>query len=228
MEKKKSGLLGDLLKMPFKIAIQPFKSAKEYYGKPYENEEYKSTFAQKQRLKKTIPLVLSGEIISDSDKKFMNMFNDFLTSEGVKPVDQSNIKMSCDEDKNCVPYIYKSSGKVKKSSVKDEENDDNEEENSEKSIYKAHFKGELKPKDSTKNFKENQIYSLVYLGKAQRKNFLELYFKNAFLKENDYLIFVTKIDNPFDRVINYTVYQNNSKIPLKHPTLLGDVNVKIY
>ena len=39
----------------------------------------------------------------------MNLFNNFITQEGHSPVDQSNVKMDCDGQPDCRPYLYKSS-----------------------------------------------------------------------------------------------------------------------
>lgn len=223
-------LRNNIFVLPFRALAAPITAAKEYYTKPYKGQKYEGTFAQKLRLKKIAGLIYNGELLSNSDRLFMDMFNRFVTGEGHTPVDQSEVIMKCSDSPKCEPYIYKGgkySGSYKeKENVESEEEKDKPIDNS-KSRYKFYFNNELKPKNSNSYFKIKGVYNMTFLGKVQKNNKIEYNFKNNFLEKNDYLIFSSRHANTIGRYVEYEVYQDNFKTPLKNREYLGKVSIKI-
>jgi hypothetical protein len=227
---KKTGPLGNIYKSvlsaPFKLANLPFKSHRQYYGKPKEGEVYEASFIQKQRLKKILPLLLNGKNLSEYDRHFMDMFNDFLTGEGQQPVNQSTSTMNCDDKFECVAYLYR--GQIKKFTTKKSEKQEKQgQEPKNVSSYSISFNEELKPKNSAKTLKKGNTYMLKFLGKNLTSEGYELIFSWKHLEEDDYLIFKTKNKNPIGVFLDFKVYQDNSKRPYNSPLYLGVIPAKI-
>lgn len=216
-------LYGAVLSAPFKLANLPFKSYRQYYGTPKKGEKYIGNILQQQRVKKIVPLILRGLEISDNDKHFMNMFNDFLTSEGHEPIDQSDINMKC---KNCDPYFYKTYSGEKY--IKSEPKKKEEKEERPKNAMSFKFNNEIKPKNSTNSFEVKKTYYLTYLGKRNIKGQNEFLFRIRWLNDkDDFLIFRTDSIRPLGSYSLYEVLQDNSKNPLKKPISLGMATIKI-
>jgi hypothetical protein len=232
MAKGKVGALGQLygsiVTAPFKLANLPFKSHRQYYGKPKPNEKYDASFIQKQRLKKLLPLVFSGKNISPNDRLFLNMFNDFMTSEGHKAVDQKTVDMRCDYVDECSPYIYDKIN-VYKNDVDSEEDDEIVNQNNGSTVSRVDIKflSELKPKDTKKSFKVNNMYGFNVISYKKTSSGVEIQLKNSFLKDYDYLILKSPVKNINNRPISYSVSQNNSNSPLNTDIDLGSVSAKI-
>lgn len=226
MEKKGRGL-GILYTFPFKGLNLPFKTYRQYAGTPKKGETYTATLAQKQRVKKLVPLVLGGLKIEEKDKKFLDLFNDFLTSENQPPIDQSDMALKCDD---CVPYLYKgSSGYTPpKGKEKKEEEKINSTESIPLGVYKIKFNKFLKLTGTSKKFDSQGFYWMRLINKNYTRDGLELYFTNTPLSEEDFvLIFTTRIKNPIGKVVDYRIYQDNTERPFKRPFFLGEMSVKI-
>ena len=225
-QSKNEGVLGSLYTLPFKAVNLPFRGLRQYYGTPRKDEKYTGNIIQKKRLKKILPLIFNGEEISEKDRLFMNMFNNFITSEGRDPVDQSDVKLKCED---CKPYLYKRSMSPYRSTKKSEEEEEGEE--STQSIptsYKIKFNDELKPKNTSTTFKKDNSYGFSFLGKKEVSGKTEYYFKNKKLDKDDYLIFIHSNPNVFGIPSYFDVYQNNLKRPLNRNISLGKINAKIY
>lgn len=221
-------IYGSMIKAPFKLANLPFKSYRQYYGKPKEGEEYTGTFIQKQRLKKVLNLLFNGKNLSDNDRLFMNKFNDFLTSEGKEPIDQEHERMKCDDEENCLPYLYKKTFKPK-TKPSDDGEENTEEESKKISSYHITFNDDLKLKNAKKYFVKGQTYQLSFLGSKSSSLGYDLYFRNRFFNdEDDFLIFKTRSKNPIGKFLDFKIYQDNKKHPLKHPIELGTIPAKIF
>lgn len=235
MAKSKVGALGQvygsIISAPFKLANLPFKSHRQYYGKPKPNEKYTASFIQKQRLKKLLPLVFSGKNISPNDRLFLDMFNDFMTSEGHKAIDQKTVDMKCDYVDECSPYLYNKNYDYDDNTEEEEDDDDvvtnTQQNNSSVSRADIKFLSELKPKDSKKSFKVNNMYGFNVISYKKTNSGVELRIKNSFLKDYDYLILKSPVKNIIDKPISYRVFQNNSNIPLNSDIDLGSVSAKI-
>jgi len=224
-------LYGDIIKAPFKLANLPFKSHREYFGKPKDSDKYTGSFLQKQRLKKLINSIFSGKNLSDNDRLFMDMFNDFITGEGRNPVDQSEVVMECDDKFDCTPYTYKSTYRGKKYVSPEDSDDETEEddENTDPLMGKINIKflEELKPKNSSKPYKSSNTYGFNVFKKNVVGGVTEIYVIQTFLPKDDYLIFKTPVPTIINKPIKYRVFQNNMKKPLRMPIDLGSVSAKI-
>jgi hypothetical protein len=228
MDKKPLFGPGNLLAMPFRALNLPFKKYREYYGTPKKEEEYQGTFLQKERVKKIIPLILRGKNIDKKDQKFMDMFNDFLTSEGHHPIDQTGVNMKCDDSNNCTQYFYKSSGTKRKKIVSEPESDEETKDN-DVNKFNIYFYTDLLGMDKKKIlFLKNGDYGLSFLGKDSSKGTNDFYFKTTRLPKDHFLIFKTKYKNPINRNAYYSVYQDNSVVHFREPFYLGDISAKIY
>lgn len=231
MDKKPLFGPGNLLAMPFRALNLPFKKYREYYGTPKKEEEYQGTILQKERVKKLIQLILKGKNLEKKDQKFMDMFNDFLTSEGHHPIDQTGVNMKCDDPKNCTQYFYKSSGSKRKPIVDVPEEDETQED--EKNFYvgkfNIYFYDNLFAMDRKKIlFQKYGSYGISFLGKDSSKGTNNFYFTTSRLPEDHYLVFKTKYKDPINKNVYYSVYQDNRKKPFKEPFHLGDISAKIY
>lgn len=224
---EKTNYLGQLLSSPLKALNLPFKVRRQLYGEPRVGETYTGTIIQKQRLKRVIPLINSGEELNKPDKLFMNMFNDFLTGEGHEALDQKDIKLTCVD---CEPYIYRPFSQGKRYS----------EPRTEKSLgssfnelvkgksYRIKFNDELEPSNPKNKFQEDNTYTLTFLGFVDNTSSLDLKFRNGFLQDDDYLIFRTRDRKPINVFKNFEVYQNNLTNPLRRDLNLKRINAKIY
>lgn len=225
-------LYGDVLSAPFKLANLPFKSYRQYYGKPKEKEKYTGSFLQKQRLKKVVNLIFSGNDLSENDRLFMDMFNDFLTGEGRKPIDQSEVTMTCQDAPKCKPYLYKNFGfiKKKKDDVVDDDDDTSDNDDYKSLIgtsVQIKFLEELKPKNSSQPYKNGNTYGFRVKNVIKTGRDVEIYITQSFLEQDDFLIFKTAVPNIFNAPIKFRVFQNNFIVPLRTPFDLGKVSAKI-
>lgn len=225
------GVLGDLYKSAVHLPIQaiklPFKTYKTLYGKHNHKDEYTGTFLQKQRLKKVLVLIHKGSILSSNDKLFMDMVNRFMTEQGHKPIDQTNVELNCPSGNNCTRYIFagfNKSNKPKSSNTTKSSKD----ELLPIGVYEIRFDSELQPKNSTHTFKKGHTYRLVVTKVFRDRGMTYIHLKNSFLDENDFLIFKTELRSPINDPTLFKVYQNNSVSPLRTPTKLGPVIAKIF
>lgn len=215
----------DILKSPITILKSPFTAYKKYYGKPKATEVYKGTFLQRQRLKRILPNLFKGKEINPDDRDFMNMFNNFLTGEGRQPVDQRLSTMNC---KDCTPYIYEKREVVEEPKKGKKEQDKKVADRLQNgNVFNVSFGDELKPKNATNSFGKNKMYKLTLIGKSIGSNSSELYLRNNFLEKDDYLIFKIGSSNPLDRPLDFKVFQNNMKRPLRQQIELGKIAAKI-
>lgn len=215
----------DVLKSPITLLKSPFTAYRKYYGKPKATEVYTGTFLQRKRLKRILPDLFKGKEINPNDRDFMNMFNNFLTGEGREPVDQRLSTMVC---KDCTPYIYEKREVVEEPKKSKKEQDKKTIDRLQNGkVFNVSFGDDLKPKNATNSFGKNKSYKLTLIGKNIKTDSSELYLRNVFLKEDDYLIFKTKSTNPLDRPLDFKIFQNNKKIPLRQPIELGKIAAKI-
>jgi hypothetical protein len=233
-------LYGSILSAPFKLINLPFKAYHEYYGDPKvktvlgkrTGEEYKGTFLQKQRFKKIVPLLVRGKNIDPSDQKFMDIFNDFITSEGYDPIDQSKVNMDCDDKENCHQYVYNPTFRQRryKKTKDDDSDDDSETEKTDtRKKWNIYLYDDLKIDKKKVLFDEGGDYGITILGEPKVKNkYTEIYLTTKRLPQNEFLIFRTSYKNPIGKNSFYEVYKDNQKVPYKNPISLGTVSAKIY
>lgn len=218
---------GSIITAPFKLANLPFKSYRQYYGKPKEKEEYTGSFIQKQRLKKVLDLMFAGKSLSPNDRLFMDMFNKFLTGESKSPIDQEHVRMNCDDEDDCKQYLFNKSYRPTKPVQTDDEEEEEKTPESPRT-YDIKFNSDLKPKNARKNYDKGNTYRLSFLGKKQTSLGYDLYFRNNFLNDDDdFLIFRTRSKYPIGDFKDFNVYQDNKKYPLRTPIDLGKVSAKI-
>ena len=241
-EKKTGGLIKSIVTAPIKMAKMPFKMYRDYYGKPksllgrdiIRREEYTGTFLQKKRLVKVIKLLYSGENLSQEDRLFMDMYNDFHTEEGYSKIDQENVTMKCSDIEDCEPYLYKEIKRSKSVLDKDDDSDNlknNQQKNNLIRSINITFKNNLEPKNTSKKFSKNGTYGFrVIKHEITSKGIVFFITNNSLEKDDVLLIFKTPakdLDYINDKPITYDVYQNSFKIPLKQDIELGKFTVKI-
>lgn len=217
---EKDSLMGkgikSLVRAPFDLINLPFKSHKQYYGKP---SKYEGSFVEQQRLKKVLKQMYDGQQLSDKDIFFMDRVNDFLSQEGSEPIDQSTTEVKG----GGTPYKYQNKFTKKSNVFKNgEENSSGVGINlSEITSAKIQFKQELKPKNAIHNYEYNKVYGFKVESIEEKNNRIYIYVSQKFLEKHDYLILVTSTKDFLNKTIVYNVYQNNHKIPTKNNIFLG-------
>jgi hypothetical protein len=223
------GSLGDIYKSVLGIPLQmvklPYKSYKTHYGTHTNRDQYTGSFSQKQKLKNVLKSLHKGENLSNKDRLFMDMVNRFMTEQGRIPMDQSGVDLKC---QNCKPYIFVKDVSKKSDVSHGEEPKEEEPSITQGGVYSVRFDSELKPKETEHVFRKGNTYKMVVIKTYRDRGFTYIHIKNSFLEDNDFLIFKTQVKNPLNEPHLFKCYQDNSETPLKTPTKLGPVIVKIF
>lgn len=232
---KKSTFLGDVVSAPFNILNFPFKTYRQYYGRPKFEEKYTGSNIQKLRLKKIIKKISNCEELPKNDWIFMNMVNDFLTQEGQEPIDSTNyfFQRKC-EGKKFFRYVYNKRSNTSYKSYNDTEKKVDKEEKTASTFvpnerYSIYFFDTVDVKlDSNKKFNRGGNYIFKFLGEDNKKNIRLLKITNEwFDREEKYLILATDSKYIFNNPRTFKIYVKNLKEPKEEPKEIGTFSLTI-